>query len=277
MPLPLISDPFWNDYNEWLNNLPGLDTADPNDDKGATDDNAPKKKKKKTVNDDNDDNDDDNSSSSESGESSSYATTLTITGTGSSTSVQSDSNSSCSNDSYHTAYSSNSISSDDTFLTCPELQTPPDSLTVFCYVFNVSQKHKSMFLPGVRIWTTANSVPRKPKTRSTPTLTNYLNNLKKAGIIEPSIRGPFVASLFINPKQDGQARLIVDYSNLTPVLKPPKFYLPSIYQLLHRKHFPFSNSFFVKIDLKNAFYNIAIHPKSRYLTTFWYEGKYYRF
>ena len=271
-----------DDYNDWLTNLPRSDNADQNDDQEATGDNAPdRNKKKKRI-----DNNDDSSSSdeTESGESTSYATTLTITGTGSSTSVQSDTSSSLnsdttssSNDSYFTAHSHISASSDDTYLTCPDIQTPPDSLTVFCDVFNVSQKHKAMFLPGVRIWTTANSVPRKPKTKSTPTLTNYLNNLKKAGIIEPSKRDPFVASLFIIPKQDGQARLIVDYSNLTPILRPPKFYLPSIYQLLHRKHIPFKNTFFVKIDLKNAFYNIAIHKKSRYLTTFWYEGRYYRF
>ena len=261
--------------------MPRSDNADQNDDQEATGDNAPAKKKKKRI----DDNDDDTSSSdeTESGESSSYATTLTITGTGSSTSVQSDYSSTdsestaSSNNSYFTARSQSSNFSDESFLTCPEIQTPPDSLSVFCDVFNVSQKHRAMFLPGVRIWTTANSVPRKPKTKSTATLTNYLNNLKKAGIIEPSKRGPFVASLFIIPKQDGQARLIVDYSNLTPILKPPKFYLPSIYQLLHRKHIPCKNPFFVKIDLKNAFYNIAIHKKSRYLTTFWYEGRYYRF
>ena len=163
------------------------------------------------------------------------------------------------------------------FIYRAKIQTPPDSLAVFCDEFHVSQNHRSMFLPGVRIWPTAKSVPRKPKTRSTPTLDCYLAELKQAGIIEPSRRGPFVASLFIIPKQDGKARLIVDYSNITPILRPPKFYLPSIYQLLHKKHFPFSNPFYIKIDLKNAFYNIAIHEKSRYITTFWYAGKYYRF
>ena len=97
-PLTLVSDPFWeefnnwrinnpDDYNEWYQNLPRSDNADPNDDQEATGDNAPPRKKK-TI----DDNDDDtsNSDETESGESSSYATTLTITGTGSSTSVQSD-------------------------------------------------------------------------------------------------------------------------------------------------------------------------------------------
>ena len=34
---------------------------------------------------------------------------------------------------------------------------------------------------------------------------------------------------------------------------------------------------YIKIDLKNAFYNILIHSKSRYLTTFEYRGFYYNF
>jgi hypothetical protein len=133
-----------------------------------------------------------------------------------------------------------------------------------------------MLLPGVRIWPTAKSVPRKQKTKPTAALDDYIKQLSLAGIIEPSKRGPFVASLFIIPKQNNEPRLIVDYSNLTPVLKPPKFYLPSIYQLLKRKQFPFVNPFFIKIDLKNAFYNIAIAEQSRYITTFYYK-KYYRF
>ena len=268
-PLPLVSDPFWSEfnewrnsnedaYNEWLNNLPASDTADANNAQDATDQQQQNNNEQ---------------SSDSTGESSSYETTVTLTGTGSSTSVKTTTSSS-SNNSFFTAPS---YSSDDTFLTCPELQTPPDSLAVFCDEFSVSQNHRSMFLPGVRIWPTAKSVPRKPKTRSTPTLDCYLANLKKAGIIEPSKRGLFVASLFIIPKQDGKARLKVDYSNITPILRPPKFYLPSIYQLLHKKLFPFSNPFYIKIDLKNAFYNIAIQEKSRYITIFWYAGKYYRF
>ena len=133
-----------------------------------------------------------------------------------------------------------------------------------------------MLLPGVRIWPTAKSVPRKQKTKPTAALDDYIKQLSLAGIIEPSKRGPFVASLFIIPKQNNEPRLIVDYSNLTQVLKPPKFYLPSIYQLLKRKQFPFVNPFFIKIDLKNAIYNIAIAEQSRYITTFYYK-KYYRF
>ncbi len=202
--------------------------------------------------------------------------TLTITSTGDSciTSLTGGSFTAESNDSFHTA--NEYASTSDSFVTCPEIQSPPDSLLSFCNEFNVSHSHRKMLLPGVRIWPTAKSEPRKHKTKPTPALDDYIKQLTLAGIIEPSKRGPFVASLFIIPKQNNKPRLIVDYSNLTPVLKPPKFYLPSIYQLVKRKQFPFVNPFFIKIDLKNAFYNIAIAEKSRYITTFYYKT-YHRF
>jgi hypothetical protein len=278
---PTITDPFWrefndwrrnnpNDYDQWLNNrnqLPSGDTAPENfDTNNATGDNAPRTNNVR--------NDDSQTTESTCGESSSDTLTITSTGDSCITSLTGGSFTAESNDSFHTA--NEYASTTDSFVTCPEIQSPPESLLSFCNEFNVSHSHRKMLLPGVRIWPTAKSVPRKPKTKPTPALDNYINQLTLAGIIEPSKRGPFVASLFIIPKQNNEPRLIVDYSNLTPVLKPPKFYLPSIYQLRKRKQFPFINPFFIKIDLKNAFYNIAIAEKSRYITTFYYKT-YYRF
>ena len=114
---------------------------------------------------------------------------------------------------------------------------------------------------------------RKAHTRPTVVLDEYVQSLLKANVIEPSQRGPFVASIFAIPKNNGEARLIIDYSNVTPLLRPPKYYLPSIYQIVSRKRFPFREPFFIKIDLRNAFYNIPIHPKLRFVTTFWYFNK----
>jgi hypothetical protein len=162
-------------------------------------------------------------------------------------------------------------------LTCPDIQPPRPSLRTFCELFEVSLAHRKLLLPGVRFWLTARSARRKPRTRSREILTQYVDKLRQAGIIESSKRGPFVSSIFVIVKKDNTARLIIDYSNITPFLVPPKFYLPSIYQLINRKTFPFKSPHNIKIDLKNAFFNIKIHEKSRYITTFWYAGKYWRF
>jgi hypothetical protein len=280
---PTITDPFWRefndwrrnnpqDYDQWLNNrdqLPSGDIAPENvDTNNATGDNAPRTNNVRNEN-------NIQTTGSTCGESFT-SDILTITSTGDSciTSLTGGSFTAESYDSFHTA--NENASTSDSFITCPEIQSPPESLLSFCNEFDVSHSHRKMILPGVRIWPTAKSVPRKHKTKPTAALDDYIKQLSLAGKIEPSKRGPFIASLFIIPKQNNEPRLIVDYSNLTPVLKPPKFYLPSIYQLLRRKQFPFVDPFFIKIDLKNAFYNIALAEQSRYITTFYYK-KYYRF
>jgi hypothetical protein len=277
---PTITDPFWRefndwrrnnpyDYDQWLNNrdhLPPGDNAPENAaTTNATGDEAPRTNnvrnatnnatgdnvlRTNNVRNNNDSNS--QSTGSNCGESLN-SDTLTISSTGDSCiiSISDSSFTAASSDTYYTA--NENTSSTDSFLTCPEIQSPPDSLLSFCNEFDVAYSHRKMLLPGVRIWPTAKSVPRKPKTRPTAALDDYIEQLSLAGIIEPSKRGPFVASLFIIPKQNNEPRLIVDYSNLTPVLKPPKFYLPSIYQLLKRKNFPFVDPFFIKIDLKMPF------------------------
>jgi hypothetical protein len=57
-----------------------------------------------------------------------------------------------------------------------------------------------MLLPGVRIWPTAKSVPRKQKTKPTAALDDYIKQLSLAGIIEPSKRGPFCSLIVHYPK-----------------------------------------------------------------------------
>ena len=64
--------------------------------------------------------------------------------------------------------------------------------------------------------------------KTTPIVTKYIHRLLEVGIIERTKRAPHVAAVFVIPKADGEARLIVDYSNLTPFLRPPPFYLPSV-------------------------------------------------
>lgn len=72
-----------------------------------------------------------------------------------------------------------------------------------------------------------------------------------------------------------EAKLIIDNSAITDHLKCPKFYLPSVFQLIQRKDF--KDMFLVKIDLKDAFFHLNVHKDSRYVTTFKHLNKYYRY
>ena len=157
----------------------------------------------------------------------------------------------------------------------PQIHRPPENLSVFCNEFNVSYAHRRFFEVGVWIWPSAKHTFRARWSKTTPIITKYINKLLEQGIIEKSVRERHVAAVFAIPKADGEVRLIIDYSNLTPFLRPPPFYLPSVYQILQRQQLNVRQPFFIKIDLANAFFNIPIHKASRYITT--YNKKYYRF
>lgn len=105
--------------------------------------------------------------------------------------------------------------------------------------------------------------------------TDILQAYETAGIIQRTKRGPYVATVFIIPKNATEARLIVDYSKLTDYLPCPHFYLPSVFQLLD--FMDLENKFLCKLDLKDAFFHINIHPDSQYITTFRFNNKYFKF
>jgi uncharacterized protein (UPF0128 family) len=50
--------------------------------------------------------------------------------------------------------------------------------------------------------------------------------------------------------------------------------MPNLFQIVDKKKWP-PGLFFCKLDLKNAFFNIPLHPKSQHVTTFMYKGKEY--
>lgn len=84
-----------------------------------------------------------------------------------------------------------------------------------------------------------------------------------------------MATVFVIPKSDHEARLILDYSKITDFLDCPTFYLPSVFQLL--SFLNLENKLMCKLDLKDAFFHINIHKESQYITTFSFAGKYYKF
>jgi hypothetical protein len=161
---PLVTDPFWNefnnwrrnnheDYDNWLNNrfndtVPAGDTAPAPDNatNNATGDNAPRNRARNNVPANNVVDTDTSETQSSNGESSNYdSDTLAITSTGDSCITNFSSSSfrtgstfiASSDDTFYTANSSSHSS--DSFITCPEIPTPPQSLLSFCNEFNVSQ------------------------------------------------------------------------------------------------------------------------------------------
>ena len=235
-PLPLISDPFWKEfhdwrrdnpeaYQEWLNNL-HQDDQESEPDQVVPDSNPE-------------------------GETSDSRSEI------SSTEAESEDFSSTTDSSYDSSILFYILTREVRNLLADNLRVanihrPPRNLNRFMNAFNVNHSHRRLFEGGVRIFATVSHTRHKHPSRVNPVVDKYMHQLKLARIIEPAKKGPHQASLFIIPKKNNEATLIVDYSNLTPFLIPPKYFLPSIFQLIHRKVFPCRTPHFVKIDLKNA-------------------------
>lgn len=150
--------------------------------------------------------------------------------------------------------------------------------TRFFDVFSVPTRFRRPFAEGIRLFPRA-PFARHPLIALGPVdheiASRIVSALATAGIITPTSRSPYVAAVFLVPKSPTESRLIVDFSKLTPYLPCPKFYLPSVFQLLDFLNF--EDCYLCKLDLKDAFFHIGIHPDSQYVTTFRFNGKYFRF
>lgn len=78
-------------------------------------------------------------------------------------------------------------------------------------------------------------------------------------------KGQFVSSYFLRPKADGSARFILNLKSLNKYFQPPHFKLED-YRTALKLTYP--NCFYTLIDLKDAYFSIAIH---------WRYRKYFRF
>jgi hypothetical protein len=90
-----------------------------------------------------------------------------------------------------------------------------------------------------------------------------LNNLTK-GFIKPSL-APFASLIIIVRKKDGGMRLCIDYRKLNAITRKDRYLLPLINELLQRV---LKAKFFTKLDIRQGFHQIRMHPDSKDLTTF---------
>ncbi|KAM7312070.1 hypothetical protein ISCGN_008975 [Ixodes scapularis] len=98
----------------------------------------------------------------------------------------------------------------------------------------------------------------------------------RAGVIEETKRGPYLSPIQVVPKSKTLSRFIFDCSHLTPHFPAPTFCLPPLPKVLTQCPLP-KAPFFTKMDLKDAFYHFSLHPRTRPLTCFRLDNKYYRY
>ena len=89
------------------------------------------------------------------------------------------------------------------------------------------------------------------------------------GILEVTYkRSPYQAGFFLVKKQGKKVRPITNYSHLSKYVEAAKFNLPNVFQVIEKMRWQGRILFFVKIDIKQAFYNIPLHRLSKYVTMF---------
>ena len=90
-----------------------------------------------------------------------------------------------------------------------------------------------------------------------------IENLHK-GFIEAS-QAPFAAPILFVKKHDGSLRFCIDYRKLNSLTRKDQYPLPLIEETLARLS---KARIFTKLDIRQAFHRIRIHPDSEELTTF---------
>ena len=84
----------------------------------------------------------------------------------------------------------------------------------------------------------------------------------------------FYSRLFVVPKPDGKFRPIIDLSSLNDYLLKESFEMETVASVLQAIR---KNDWMISLDLKDAYFQIPIHPRSRKYLKFVWEGVIYQF
>ncbi|RNA01740.1 hypothetical protein BpHYR1_000672 [Brachionus plicatilis] len=153
---------------------------------------------------------------------------------------------------------------------------PATSIQQFNKIFPVLKALFRKLKNGLRIWTKGGCARtqgyRHKIAASDKKRDLVISSLLRAKIIEPVPlkKVPrFCGTFFLVRRPGSKVRPIADFSSLTKCIEAPKFALKSLYQVATDTQWP-RHLWYVKLDFKQAFFNVELHPKSKFVTTFGY-------
>jgi len=113
--------------------------------------------------------------------------------------------------------------------------------------------------------------PRRMSFAEKAQLEDITNDLLTRGIIKPSI-SPYCARVVLVNKQNGQKRMCVDLRPLNQRISAQKYPFPIIEDQIDQLH---GKRVFTKLDLKDGFHQIDIHPDdTKYFAFATHKGQY---
>ena len=101
-----------------------------------------------------------------------------------------------------------------------------------------------------------------------------INELERQGVIEKVSASRWISPLVVGRKRDGSIRLCVDLRQVNKSIVPDGYPLPRINDVLDRLG---GSGVFSRLDLKDAYHQLELHPDSRDLTTCVSHLRLYRF
>jgi hypothetical protein len=105
---------------------------------------------------------------------------------------------------------------------------------------------------------------RQQSTYELQEVKRFLEENLQRGFIEPS-QSPFASPVLFVKKPNGALRFCVDYRKLNDITRKDRYPLPLIHETLARLA---RAKIYTKLDIRQAFHRIRMHPDSEELTTF---------
>lgn len=96
-------------------------------------------------------------------------------------------------------------------------------------------------------------------------VTAELQRMLDMGVIEPVNAAPWISNLVIAKKKSGGIRVCVDLRSVNKAVIPDKYPLPTAEELTTHFH---GSTVFTKLDLRQGYLQVPLHPSSRDLTAF---------
>ena len=101
-----------------------------------------------------------------------------------------------------------------------------------------------------------------------------IDQLERQGVVEKVSASKWVSPLVVGRKRDGSIRLCVDMRQVNRAVVTDGYPLPRIEDVLDRLR---GSKVFSRLDLKDAYHQLELHPESRELTTFVSHQGLYRY